>query len=486
MLSSRRFVRSVAFGCACSLVAACGGGGSSGPGPVPTATPTTTANCQAYDSAARSTTSMKRRSFARVGAPLSDISPNQLYVKYRSTAATSTDTIDRTAGAVHGASLKTTVGLAARAVTLAPGADVNVAAALLRANPDVVSVSPVHLRSIKSAPNDPLFSNYNQWYLFKTDAYPDGWSYSPDGTGVDIAIIDTGADFTNQDLVGKIDYAEQVLNGTVIATNAAAQDYNGHGTNVAGLAAAATNNAYGYAGVGYNAHLQIYNIFPPTTSSSDSQQASTADEAEAIGDAVTHGASIISMSLGGSDLDTGEQEAVENAIAAGVTVVAAGGNEDASSPDYPGAYAGVISVGASSAIDNNTCQYAGITSEGVASYSNSGVTLVAPGGDPASSSDNDYLHWVLGYSTTTTNYAPDACSDTGNVCSTLFAGTSQATPQVSGTVALMMAYHGGAHSLTPAAVLSLLTANTDSIGQPTARQGAGRLDVGKAVAAAHP
>jgi hypothetical protein len=257
---------------------------------------------------------------------------------------------------------------------------------------------------------------------------------------------------------------------------------------VAGLAAAATNNGYGYASVGYNATLQIYDIFPPTTAQSDQQEASTADEAQAINDAVAHGASVISMSLGGSTPDDAEQTAVEDAIAAGVTVVAAGGNEDAATPDYPGAYAGVISVGASSAIDSGPTSgtYAGITSEAVASYSNSGVTLVAPGGDPSSDNDPDYIHWILGYSTTTTNYALDACSDQGGVCSTLFAGTSQATPQVSGTVALMMAYHGGAHSLTPAAVLSLLIANTDNIGQPTSRMGAGRLNVGKAVAAAHP
>jgi len=69
----------------------------------------------------------------------------------------------------------------------------------------------------------------------------------------------------------------------------------------------------------------------------------------------------------------------------------------------------------------------------------------------------------------------------------LFNGTSQATPQVAGTVALMMAYHGGPRSLTPAQVLALLTATTDVLpGIATTRQGAGRLDAAKAVAAAHP
>jgi subtilisin family serine protease len=140
--------------------------------------------------------------------------------------------------------------------------------------------------------------------------------------------------------------------------------------------------------------------------------------------------------------------------------------------------------------------YATITSEYVATYSNSGATLVAPGGDsssdPASdcstsTSPCDYLHWVEGYSTTTAAFPPDKCSDSGGVCRALFNGTSQATPQVAGTIALMEAYHGGARSLTPAQVTTMLTSTADLIpGVSSTRQGAGRLDAANAVAAAHP
>jgi hypothetical protein len=60
-------------------------------------------------------------------------------------------------------------------------------------------------------------------------------------------------------------------------------------------------------------------------------------------------------------------------------------------------------------------------------------------------------------------------------------------PQVAGTVALMEAYHGGARSLTPAQATRLLTSTADVLpGISSARQGAGRLNAGKAVAAAHP
>jgi subtilisin family serine protease len=68
-----------------------------------------------------------------------------------------------------------------------------------------------------------------------------------------------------------------------------------------------------------------------------------------------------------------------------------------------------------------------------------------------------------------------------------FNGTSQATPQVAGTVALMEAYHGGPRSLTPAQVAALLAATADPIpGAGPAREGAGRVDTANAVAAAHP
>jgi subtilisin family serine protease len=71
------------------------------------------------------------------------------------------------------------------------------------------------------------------------------------------------------------------------------------------------------------------------------------------------------------------------------------------------------------------------------------------------------------------------------VCTLLFAGTSQATPQVTGTVALMIAYHGGA--IAPATVKSILTANADLLpGISPERQGAGRLNAYKALLAAAP
>jgi hypothetical protein len=429
---------------------------------------------------------------------VSHVVPNRLYVSYR--AGTSTQSLARSVGALGSVDLTPTNGISHTVITLAAGTNSAHAAATLRAQSGVVAVAPLHTRSILSdgAANDPLLNNHNQWYLYRTSTDPGGWALSH-GTGITIAVIDTGVDLTNADLTPKLNKAESIVGGMVTQS---AQDTNGHGTNVAGLAAASTNNGYGYAGVGWDVHLLDYKIFPDANAFSDCQGADTGDEAQAIDDAVANGASVVSLSLGSpnsSGADAAEQDAIDAAIAANVTVVAAAGNEfdnqgNGTLLDYPAAYPGVIAVGASAVFDSAMNNYAAITSETVASYSNSGPTLLAPGGDslsdPAIDCSNstapcDILHWIEGYSTTSAGLPADRCSNTGGACSVLFNGTSQATPQVSGAVALMMAKHGGSRSLTPAQVKTFLTQNTDVLpGLSSARQGAGRLNVAKAVAAA--
>ena len=104
-----------------------------------------------------------------------------------------------------------------------------------------------------------------------------------------------------------------------------------------------------------------------------------------------------------------------------------------------------------------------------------------------SGTDNDVLHWIESYSTTTAAFATDKCTNSGGVCRALWTGTSEAAPQVAGTVALMETFHGGARSLTPARVLQLLQQTADPLPAiSSTRQGAGRLNAGNAVAAAHP
>ena len=412
---------------------------------------------------------------------MSSIVPNSLYVT-RSADERSASAVRSTVSTLRTMSLGTENGLTHEGVILAPGVDATKAAAQLRATAGVVDVAPVHRRFLASdgAANDPGLNNDNQWYLYITNVDPGAWNVTH-GTGIKVAVLDTGVDETNQDLVAKLDKTESIVGGI---TTTSAQDTNGHGTNVSGLVAAQPNNGYGFAGTGWDVHLLVYKIFPDATGTSDCQSASTLDEAAAIRDAVSSGVSVISLSLGSpksSGIDQAEQQAVESAISQGVVVVAADGNEGAGAPpDYPAGYAGVVAVGASSVVDAVANTYASITSEQVASYSNDTPTLVAPGGDANGTSDTDLLHWITGYGTTTAGLPGDRCSNTNNVCVLLFNGTSQATPQVSGAVALLMAKHGGNRTVAPATVLTDLQNSADMITNVSAtRQGAGRLDVAR-------
>ncbi|HYZ17433.1 MAG TPA: S8 family serine peptidase [Candidatus Acidoferrum sp.] len=415
-------------------------------------------------------------------------------MSYRPSGGRAPQSLDRAAGVVRSLDLAgTDAGIAHRVVTLASGADATAMMGTLRAMAGVTNVAPVHLRFLAadSVANDPLLDTTRQWYLYKTNVDAGGWALSHGSSAVSVAVIDTGVDESNTDFTFTV--KESVINGVKTTGNGTVQDTDGHGTNVAGLATALTNNGLGFAGVGYSTPLQAYKIFPNETTANPCPTASTADEATAIRDAVTNGASVINLSLGSvnnsSNFDQAEADAVAFAIANNVTVVAAGGNEfqqgTGNLPDFPAAYPGVIAVGASAVQDTVADNFNSITAETVASYSNSGVTLVAPGGDANGTSDTDTLHWIEGYSTTTAGLPANQCSNSGGVCAVLFNGTSQSTPQVAGTVALMEAFHGGARSLSPSAVTQLLKQTADLLpGIASARQGAGRLNTGKAVAAA--
>ncbi len=299
------------------------------------------------------------------------------------------------------------------------------------------------------------------------------------GGNVKIAIIDTGADLTHRDLAGRTVFAESVLSGVRIVGVSSMYDNDGHGTNVAGIAAATGNNSFGFAGVAYAAPLLIFKVFPDPPCGTGGCSASGADIGIAVNDAVAQGARVISLSLGASGPDTAEEAAVAQAIANGVVVVAASGNETAATLDYPAADPGVIAVGASSIDDSNPASIA----ESVASYSNYDSTnqswgVVAPGGDPSGNLDSDDLHWIENiYSSTAGSSCSIDFAGASGDCRTLIAGTSQATPHVSGAAALMLSVNG---LLTPALVKATLCTTARNIGN--VKEGCGRLDVYRALA----
>jgi hypothetical protein len=373
----------------------------------------------------------------------------------------------------------------AASFSLPAGVQPETAASQLRSVPGVIAAGPVLLRSMLAVPNDTDFNNVNQWDMYAI-AMPTAWGITTGTINVRVAIIDTGYDLGNPDLMGKVPAGGSIVYdlGTGLQdTKATVQDKDGHGSDVSGIAAANTNNATDVAGVGWDptgagwsVQLLEARVFPYGKNSS----ASTEDIAAAINWAIANGANVINLSLGGATPDNMfEEPAVAKAIAAGVVVVAAAGNDGKATIDYPAADPGVIAVGASAYCDSvkNT---PGSGFEYVASYSNYGTQLsvVAPGGDPDSTQQNcttnaciDFLQWIENLDSTQGPFAEQVG---------LFAGTSQATPHVTGAVALMFATaDANGQTLTPAQALSIIKASADNIND--ARQGAGRLDVFKAL-----
>ncbi len=420
-------------------------------------------------------------------ANLPGVNPNRLIVAYRTASLAgsgrSASDIERANGVSSGLDvLPAFGGMQFRAVNLAAGRSADSVASALKADPNVSFVEPAYYRYKTSVsptiPNDTHFDTYDQWDMYQIGA-PYAWSIQKGS--VPIAIIDTGFDNNQQDLQGKVVYAEKVVGGIVTTGLAAAQDTDGHGTNVSGIAADNTNNSFGFAGVGWANPLMEFKIFPDGPNA----EADTGDEARAIYDAVANGAKVINLSLGSTEsggVAVVEQMAVEYAISQNVVVVAAAGNDSLNQIDYPAAYDGVISVGATSLNDNNTqIPFGSPTFEYVSSYSNygPGLGLVAPGGDPSGTNDTDVLHWIYNIYTTTPYGGTNGCKNI-NDCKALFAGTSQATPHVSGAVGLILSQSPG---LTPAQVAQLLYTNTDIINNADPKQGHGRLDIYKALAA---
>ncbi|HEX5274075.1 MAG TPA: S8 family serine peptidase [Candidatus Rubrimentiphilum sp.] len=359
-----------------------------------------------------------------------------------------------------------------RLVTVDP-AQIETVRADLRGRAGVLAVDRVALIHLLSAtaPNDPFFPF--QWDLTVIHA-PQAWAITKGNPSIDVAVVDTGFDARHPDIAGKVDYAESDIFGVTTPGFDAAQDLIGHGTNVSGIIAAMTDNGIGYAGTAYNVRLQEYNVF-------NGDAASGADVALAVSHAAAHAARVINLSIGaGVFIDAGMYAAIQAAIARGVIVVAAAGNQGLSIMEEPAADPGVIAVGASAIDDRGTGDLSG-ASEYVASYSNYGplMTLLAPGGDPAGSSDTDYLHRVNNLWTSTENgeictiTPADGCGYRGS------AGTSMAAPHVTAAVALMLSVDP---QLTPGKAAQILRTSADDIGD--SKQGAGRLNVDRAVSAA--
>jgi subtilisin family serine protease len=193
-------------------------------------------------------------------------------------------------------------------------------------------VERVPVRRVSFVPNDPLVTK--QWYLSQNRAY-DAWAELPPLAGVRVAVIDSGVDAGHPELSRRIVAARSFVGGSARA------DFQGHGTFVAGLIAAETNNQTGIAGLSPSAELLVAKVVTK-------ERTIPVDvEARAIRWAVESGARVINMSLGGlrdpleptrDTFSRLEADAVGYAISQNVVVVAAVGNAD-QAPRQPWRYA---------------------------------------------------------------------------------------------------------------------------------------------------
>jgi len=298
---------------------------------------------------------------------------------------------------------------------------------------------PLVMRAYRPPPPPPVYPNDSyygyQWGLTKVRA-PEAWALSQ-GQGVLIAILDTGTDYTHSDLSGKV---RTDIDYDFINNDSDARDDNGHGTHVSGIAAAATNNGIGVAGMGWDASILPVKVL------NNSGSGNSALLAAGIYYAADHGARVINMSLGGpyscpSDL----QAAVDYAYSRGVLLVAAAGNRPRIiAPPFPANCTHVLGVAATTSSDT------------LAGFSNSGnhVSVAAPGDDIYSTLQGGGYGYMD--------------------------GTSMATPFVAGLAALV---YSRFPTYTPDQAASAMLDNAQDLGSTgwDIYYGCGRIDAFQAL-----
>jgi thermitase len=209
------------------------------------------------------------------------------------------------------------------------------AAALVRAlanNPNVEFVEPDYIATIDATPTDPDWSK--QWGPQKVQL-PAALDITTGTSSVVIAVVDTGVDLNHPDLDGKILPGYDFVNN-----DTSAQDDHGHGTHVAGIAAAETNNGTGIAGMCPGCSILPVKVLDSAGSGTYSNIAS------GIRWAADHGANVINLSLGGPSGSTVLADAIAYADSKGVLLACAAGNNGNTRANYPAYYTQCVAVAA--------------------------------------------------------------------------------------------------------------------------------------------
>ena len=358
------------------------------------------------------------------------------------------------------------------------GTDADQLIETLNQNPYVAYAERAYMAYTNATPDDPLYLDGSQLH-FERIAAAGAWDVQQGSDTVIVAIVDTGTDWDHEDLAANI-----WVNGDEIADNGIdddnngyeddirgwdfvdvpawwpgefqpadgedgteqdndPDDFNGHGTHVAGIAAAVTNNGIGVASIGWNT-----TIMPVRAGYQGGGEGAVIIWGyEGILYAVENGAHIVSLSWGGPAFSQLEQDVIDYAWGMGTIIVAAAGNDGSTTRHFPSAYDHVLAVA-------------------------------------ATQTGNDALAWF-------SNYGPwvDICAPGITVLSTLpndayayFSGTSMAAPMAAGTIALVKAQFPAD---TPHELLMRLAAGADNIDAVNTDKagllGYGRLNVYQAL-----
>ncbi|MFH0966733.1 MAG: S8 family serine peptidase [Methanobacteriota archaeon] len=326
--------------------------------------------------------------------------------------------------------------------------------------------------SAARTPNDPDFPLL--WGLKNTGQAPfygtsgsdikatEAWGVTTGTSGIVIAVVDTGVEYTHPDLAANIwknpgeipnngidddrnGYIDDVNGWNFVSKNNNPMDDNGHGTHCAGTIAAVGNNNIGVTGICWNAKIM------PLKFLSSSGNGYVSDAISAILYANRMGASVISNSWGGTQYTQALKDAID---ASPAVIVCASGNSGVntdSSPQYPSAYTSnnIISVAATDYRDN----LAGFSNYGVSS-----VDLGAPGVTIRSTYKNGQYQYL--------------------------SGTSMATPYVSGVAALLKTANPGMSNLQ---IKSRILGTVDQLASLIGKvNSGGRLNAARAMGGSSP
>ncbi len=330
---------------------------------------------------------------------------------------------------------------------------------------EVEWAEPKFIYNTTFTPNDPSLSN--QYSLVKIDA-TSAWDLSKGDSSIVIGIVDTGIDWDHPDLAANIwankkeipgngidddqnGYVDDIrgwdfggLNGT--PDNNPTEDRPDHGTHVAGIASASTNNGIGVASIGYKTKLMPVKVTVDNYRDSQTGSPYIVYGYEGIVYAIDNGAKVINCSWGGDGYSSLGQEVIDYAVSKGVLVVSAAGNDNSNDSFYPAGYRGVLAVASTDETDIKSY------------FSNYGefVDVAAPGSNIYSTWKNDTYYYL--------------------------SGTSMASPLTAGLAALVTSHFP---SYTPLQVGEQIRVNCDDIDSKNPdyekQMGRGRINAYKAL-----